>query len=145
MKEKLLSIGSTLSSFLAAICWIGIALFTSLGLSGLGLAFVSTISPYKNVFILLTIVMLGLAHYFMTRNNTKSISSQILLWLATTLSLGFIIYSSFFGNTVHWLGLKMLGKEVLYAVYRWSNRSIYKVLPWIIKSYSISHYTFIDR
>lgn len=103
MKEKLLSIGSTISSFLAAICWIGIALFTSLGLSGLGLAFVSTISPYKNIFIILTIAMLGLAHYFMARNNTKSKSTQIFLWIATILSAGFIIYSSFFGTPKHWL------------------------------------------
>ena len=101
MKEKLLSIGSLITSFLAAICCIGIALFTFFGLSGLGLAFASTITPYSNIFIVLTIIMLGLAHYLMVKNNVKSKSTQIFLWLATILSAGFIIYSSFFGTPKH--------------------------------------------
>lgn len=92
MKEKLLCVASTITSFLASMCWMGILLFTSLGLSGLGFAFVSAISPYKNLFIILTITMLGLAHYFIIRNSKTSKNTKIIVWILTIISVGLILY-----------------------------------------------------
>lgn len=98
MKEKLLSIGSIITSFFAAICCIGIALFTALGLGALGLSFASVLTPYSNVFKVLTILMLALAHYLMAKNNKASKSMRIILWVSTIISVGVIMYSTFFGN-----------------------------------------------
>ena len=85
MKDKVLSIGSIVTSGLAAICCIGIAV---LGVSGLGLAFVSALSPYSNLFKVLTLIMLGAAHYFVINNPNTSKSTRIILWISTIVSVG---------------------------------------------------------
>lgn len=95
MKEKILGIGSIVASFLASICCVGIPLFSILGLGGLGLAFVPVISPYKNIFMVLTALMLGVAHYFMAKNKSAPKSTKIILWISTVISVGFIMYSYF--------------------------------------------------
>lgn len=95
MKEKALSVGSIVTSGLAAICCIGIA---ALGLSGLGLAFASALLPYSNFLKVLTLVMLGAAHYFVINNPKTSKSTRIILWISTIVSVGLIIYSSFLGR-----------------------------------------------
>jgi len=59
---------------------------------------VSTISPYRNVFIALTAIMLGLAHYFMSKNKGESTKTKVVLWISTLVSVGLILYSSFFSN-----------------------------------------------
>lgn len=92
MKEKILSVGSIITSFFASICCIGVPLFSILGLSGLGLASVPIISPYKNIFMMLTVLMLGIAHYFMAKNNSTPKSTRIILWISTIISIGFITY-----------------------------------------------------
>ncbi|MFZ5967645.1 MAG: putative mercuric transport protein [Bacillota bacterium] len=93
MKEKILGVGSIIVSFLASICCVGIPLLSILGLSGLGLTFVPIISPYKNIFMLLTALMLGMAYYFMAKNKNTSKSTRIILWTSTIISVGFITYS----------------------------------------------------
>ncbi|MCL5072835.1 MAG: putative mercuric transport protein [Clostridia bacterium] len=93
MKEKILSIGSIITSFLASICCVGIPLLSILGLGGLGFAFVPVISPYKNVLIVLTALMLGAAHFFIGKNVSKG--TKIILWISTIISVGFITYSYF--------------------------------------------------
>lgn len=93
MKEKILGVGSIIVSFLASICCVGIPLLSILGLGGLGLAFVPIISQYKNIFITLTALMLGIAHYFMVKNKNTSKSTRIILWTSTIISVGFITYS----------------------------------------------------
>ena len=59
MKEKILSVGSIIASFFASICCIGVPLLSVLGLGGLGFTLAPVISPYKNIFIALTILMLA--------------------------------------------------------------------------------------
>lgn len=93
MKEKILGIGSIIVSFLASICCVGIPLLSVLGLGGLGLAFVPIISRYKSIFMLLTALMLGIAHYFMAKNKNTSKGTRIILWTSTLISVGFITYS----------------------------------------------------
>lgn len=93
MKEKILGVGSIIVSFLASICCVGIPLLSILGLGGLGLAFVPIISQYKNIFMVLTALMLGMAHYFMAKNKNTSKSTRIILWTSTIISVGFITYS----------------------------------------------------
>lgn len=75
---------------------MGTVLFTSLGLSGLGFAFVSRISPFRNIFIVLTMIMLGLAHYFIGRNENVFKSTRIIVWTLTIVSVGLIIYPILF-------------------------------------------------
>ncbi len=93
MKEKLLSIGSLMASFLASICCIGTVVFTALGLSGLGFSFIPAISRYKNLFTVLSLLMLGAAHYLMGKNRNTARSTRIILWISTLMSVGMLIYS----------------------------------------------------
>jgi len=93
VKEKILSVGSIITSFLASICCVGIPLLSILGLGGLGLAFVPVISSYKNIFIVLTVLMLGTAHFFIGKNASKV--TKVILWISTIISVGFITYSYF--------------------------------------------------
>lgn len=95
MKEKILSVGSIISSFLASICCVGIALFSALGFSGLGLSFISVFSPYKKFFMVLAILMLGTAHYTMVKNSNASKSTRIILWTSTIITIVLIIYTFF--------------------------------------------------
>jgi hypothetical protein len=92
MKAKALSIGSIVTSGLAAICCIGISAL------GLGLAFASALLPYSNFFKVLTLVMLGATHYFVINNLKISKSTRIILWASTIVSVGLIVYSTFFGR-----------------------------------------------
>jgi FtsH-binding integral membrane protein len=75
---------------------MGMALFASLGLSGLGFAFISRVSPYRNIFIVLTIVMLGLAHYLIIRNSKVSKNTRMMVWIYTIISVGLIVYPILF-------------------------------------------------
>jgi mercuric ion transport protein len=75
---------------------MGMVLFTSLGLSGFGFAVVSRISPYRNLFIVLTIIMLGLAHNFIARNSNVSKNTRTIVWIMTIVSVGLIVYPSLF-------------------------------------------------
>ena len=95
MKEKILSVGSIIASFFASICCIGVPLLSVLGLGGLGFTLVPVISPYKNIFIALTILMLAVAHYFMAKNKNSHRSTKIVLWASTLISIGFITYTYF--------------------------------------------------
>ncbi len=93
MKEKMLSLGSIIASLFASICCVGVPLFSVLGLGGLGFALVPVISPYKNIFMALTALMLGVAHYFMAKNKNTPKSTKVILWISTIISIGFIVYS----------------------------------------------------
>lgn len=75
---------------------MGMALFASLGLSGLGFALVSRVSPYRDIFIVLTIMMLGLAHYLVIRNGKVSKNTRIMVWIYTIISVGLIVYPILF-------------------------------------------------
>lgn len=93
MKEKILGVGSIIVSFLASICCVGIPLLSILGLGGLGLAYAPIISRYKSIFIVLTALMLVMAHYFMSKNKNTTKITRIILWTSTIISIGFITYS----------------------------------------------------
>jgi len=73
-------------------------LFTSIGLSGLGFAFISRVSPYRNIFIALSIMMLGLAHYLIIRNGKASKNTRIMVWIYTIISVGLIMYPILLGR-----------------------------------------------
>lgn len=77
---------------------MGMALFASLGLSGIGFAFVTRVSPYRNIFIVLTIMMLGSAHYLIIRSNKVSKNTRIIVWIFTIVSVGLILYPILLGR-----------------------------------------------
>lgn len=95
MKEKILSIASIITSFFASICCIGIPLISILGLGSIGLTFIPAITAYRNTFIILTVLMLGLAYYFMFKNKNTAKHTQIIIWISTVISVGSIIYTIF--------------------------------------------------
>jgi mercuric ion transport protein len=64
-----------------------------LGLSSLHLSLIPTISPYKNIFIILTALMLGAAHLYMGKNTSKG--TRTILWISTVIFAGLIIIHSF--------------------------------------------------
>lgn len=95
MKEKILSLGSIVSSFFASLCCIGIPLLSALGLSSVALSVAPVILPHTNAFRLLTVLILGVAHYIMAKNKNSSKATKVLLWISTLVSVGSILYSYF--------------------------------------------------
>lgn len=89
MFERLTGIGSVASSFLAALCCVGLPFFAALGLSSMGLSLVGTLAPYRRLFMSLAIVLLGIAHYLARRKSRKGqrASNHTMVWVTTIISL----------------------------------------------------------
>lgn len=105
MKQKMasiLSIGSVVTAFLASCCALPLTL-AFLGIAGLGLA--SSLSPYRWIFLLATLALLGSAFYFVYAKkdgclvksqdgccSTRSQKvSKIFLWVALGITLVFLL------------------------------------------------------
>ncbi|MCL4515828.1 MAG: hypothetical protein M1379_09640 [Firmicutes bacterium] len=70
-------------------------MFLSLGLSGVGLSMVSALTPYRRVFMALTVVLLAISHYLVYKKARKGTSwtSQTILWAATILTVAILAYT----------------------------------------------------
>jgi len=52
----------------------------------------ASLGKYRGFFILLTLLLLGISHYFM-RKQTASKSSKVILWISTAVSVSILIYT----------------------------------------------------
>jgi len=91
MKEKLLSISSVVPAIFAALCWSGGLILGALGLGTVGLSFFSRLSPYRNIFILITGVILFVSYRIIEKNKVSN-TSKIIFWLSAIISI-LILYS----------------------------------------------------
>ncbi|TAK32659.1 MAG: hypothetical protein EPO21_15040 [Chloroflexota bacterium] len=67
--------------------------FASLGLSGVGIATAAFLTPYKPVFLGATIALLGAAHFLLRKKSTGSPWNTRIVWGATALVAGQLVYS----------------------------------------------------
>ncbi|MDH3601996.1 MAG: hypothetical protein OEU26_20485 [Candidatus Tectomicrobia bacterium] len=89
------SAGSVLSAFAMGICCIGPLLFAALGLSSFASLWVLRhLAPYRNLFLLLTAVFLGLGFYITYRKGkTVRLLDKGILWVSTLLVFALLGYS----------------------------------------------------
>ena len=101
-KTTLASVGSVLSALLASLCCIGPLVFALIGAGSLGLA--AALVPYRPYLLALTVLFLGAGFYFTYRKRevkcadgtcrveTASKWNKILLWIATTIAVIFMLF-----------------------------------------------------
>ena len=70
-------------------------MFLSLGLGGVGLSAVSALTPYRRVFLALTVILLAVSHYLVYRKARKGTAgkSQTILWVTTILAVAMLVYT----------------------------------------------------
>ena len=90
-----LSAGSILTALVTSVCCIGPLLFTALGLSSFAsLWILRHLVPYRRLFLILTLVCLGLGFYATYRKGTHvRLFDQSILWASTLLVLAVLGYS----------------------------------------------------
>jgi hypothetical protein len=89
------SAGSVLSAFAMGVCCLGPLVFATLGLSSFASLWVLRhVAPYRNLFLLLTGVFLGLGFYT-TYRQSKSVRplDKVILWGAALLVVALLGYS----------------------------------------------------
>lgn len=89
------SAGSVVSAFAMGICCIGPLIFAALGLSSFASLWVLRhLTPYRHLFLLLTVVFLGLGFYTTYRQGkTVRMLDKGILWASTLLVLALLGYS----------------------------------------------------
>jgi len=95
MKERVIASASMLSAFLASLCWIGLAILIPLGLSGLAGTLAVTFAPYRIWFIIITVIMLSIAHLLVWKQKNRSKKTKNLLWISTVVSGVMVVYTIF--------------------------------------------------
>lgn len=91
MKEKILSILSIFAAFGAAFCWTGGLILGSLGLGTIGLAYMSHITKYKPIFVLITAGLLFLSYSLIEKNNSSR-GTKIVFWISAIVSIIILYY-----------------------------------------------------
>ena len=94
------SLGSVAAAFAASVCCVGPLLLTLLGVGGAGMLI--KLEPYRPLFTVVTIFLLGAAFYFTYRRSRgaacacpRSGRNKLLLWIATVLVAGFLSFPYF--------------------------------------------------
>lgn len=69
--------------------------FFSLGLSGIGLSAMAAFTPYRIPLTLLTLALLGAAHYLAYKKSRSGAAgrNRTVLWGSTVIAVGMIIYT----------------------------------------------------
>lgn len=97
MKEKLISILSIFTAFGAAFCWTGGLILASLGLGTIGTAYISNITKYKPIFVIITILLLYWSYNLIKEKNSGKIA-KIIFWVSAIISILLIYYPN-----IYWL------------------------------------------
>jgi hypothetical protein len=89
------SAGSVLAALAGATCCLGPLVFTTLGLSSfVSLWILRHLVPYRNLFFLITIVLLGLGFYATYRRHRQTrVRDKAMVWGSTLLVLALVGYS----------------------------------------------------
>lgn len=96
MKEKLISILSIFTAFGAAFCWTGGLILASLGLGTIGTAYISNITKYKPIFVIITILLLYWSYNLIKEKNSGKIA-KIIFWVSAIISILLIYYPNIYG------------------------------------------------
>jgi len=65
-----------------------------LGLSGLSSILGASLTKYRPLFFGLTIILLGLSHYLVSKNPNPGKASKVILWVSTILAFGILAYTT---------------------------------------------------
>lgn len=84
IKNKLIGSGAILSSLLSSICWVGPLIIMSLGLSGIGLSYISFLIPYQVYFKGFAIISLLITHYRLA-NHPVNKKTETFIWVVTVI------------------------------------------------------------
>ncbi|EEG76006.1 putative mercuric transport protein, selenocysteine-containing [Dethiobacter alkaliphilus AHT 1] len=63
-----------------------------LGLGGMSGLFAGALGRYRNLFVILAVIMLGLAHYLVDKKEHPHIVEKVILWIATVMTLVILAY-----------------------------------------------------
>lgn len=99
MKERLLSILSIFTAFGAAFCWTGGLILASLGLGTIGTAYLSNITKYKPIFVIITAILMYWS-YSLIEKRKSSKTSKIIFWISAILSILIIYYPTIYSFIV---------------------------------------------
>lgn len=67
--------------------------FASLGLSGVGVSLAGSLYEYRAYFLVVTIVLLGSAHYLLYKKSNRNPWNKVKVWGATVLVVAQVGYS----------------------------------------------------
>lgn len=95
MLGRWFSAGSVVSAFAVGICCVGPIIFAALGLGSFAsLWILRHLAPYRNLFLLLTVVFLGLGFYTTYRKGKRvRLLDKSILWASTVLVVALLGYS----------------------------------------------------
>lgn len=99
-------IGAIVSAIVASICCLGPLFLLAIGVSGAWISSLTTLTPYRPIFVIITLVFLGVAFYSVYRKpkaNSCAIGRscgtplgkrmyRIILWVVTILILGLLVF-----------------------------------------------------
>lgn len=91
MKEKLLSILSVFTAFGAAFCWSGGLILASLGLGTIGSAYLSNLTKYKPIFVIVTAILMYWSYSLIEKRNSSK-TTKIIFWVSAVLSILILYY-----------------------------------------------------
>ena len=101
-KEFVSSLGSLVPSFLVSTCCLGPTLYVLFGVSVGGLSVFAPLEPYRPVFILVALVLLGYAFYHLyirplqfdcVENGRSALrTSRFLFWIASLIFVTAVLY-----------------------------------------------------
>ena len=99
-------IGAVISAIVASICCLGPLFLLAIGVSGAWISSLTTLSPYRPLFMIIALVFLGVVFYIAYRKpkaNSCAVGSscrttgskriyRIILWVVTILILGLLVF-----------------------------------------------------
>ena len=96
MKEKFLSILSVFTAFGAAFCWSGGLILASLGLGTIGTAYLSNITKYKTIFVIVTAILMYWSYSLIEKRNSSK-ATKIIFWISAIVSILILYYPNIYG------------------------------------------------
>lgn len=98
--------GAVVSTVIASICCVGPLVFVALGITGAWIGNLTALAPYRPIFVIATMALLGIAFYSVYKKpKTESCSVErpcanpggkrrykIILWVVTALILGLLVF-----------------------------------------------------
>lgn len=95
MKEKILSILSIFTAFGAAFCWTGGLILGTLGLGTIGTAYLSNLTKYKPIFVVLTAILMYWSYSLIEKRNSSK-TTKIFFWVSAIVSILILYYPTIY-------------------------------------------------
>lgn len=99
-------LGAGASAVVASVCCVGPLVLLALGVSGAWISYITTLAPYRPIFVAITLIFLGFAFYRIYRNSKSESCSverpcaypgtkrtyKTTLWIALIVILGLLLF-----------------------------------------------------